>query len=237
MDPKTHPAITVTNIKNFIPITLEIESSQYASWAELFKIHCRAFQVLNHLSLKPECTSTPQPAATEGAKPDASSDPDETWSRLDAIVLQWIYGTISNDLLSTIIRPDSTACYAWAALKSLFHDNEATRVVLLQKKFTNLKLDSFQSMAAYCQETKVISDQLANVGAPVTEKNLVIQLLSGLNEAYGGTASILQNTKPFPTFYEARSALTLEETTKANHASSESALHTTTTPPTGSAPP
>ncbi|KAJ0872624.1 putative RNA-directed DNA polymerase [Helianthus annuus] len=188
----------------------------------------RAYEVIDHLS--PRLQTKPPAASTEAGKEpdDQSSSPvtGDVWKRLDAIVLQWIYGTISTDLLSTIIRPDSTAHYAWTALKSIFHDNQATRAVLLHQKFVNVKLDSFPSMAAYVQEVKVLSDQLANVGSPVTEHTLVIQLLTGLNEAYGGIASILQNTKPFPTFYEARSQLILEETTKANRVSHDTALNT-----------
>ncbi|KAF5812635.1 putative RNA-directed DNA polymerase [Helianthus annuus] len=237
MDPKNHPAITVSNIKNFIPITLEMETSQYASWAELFKIHCRAFQVLEHLS--PRQVDPPAAAAkdadkeksSDSDKQKSSAKDDDIWNRLDAIVLQWIYGTISHDLLSTIIRPDSTASYAWTALKSIFHDNQTTRAVLLQKKFANTKLDSFPSMTAYCQEVKMLSDQLANVGSPVNEQTLVIQLLSGLNEAYGSAATIIQNKDPFPTFYEARSQLILEETTKANRVANDTAFHTSHQPP------
>ncbi|XP_021986397.1 uncharacterized protein LOC110882767 [Helianthus annuus] len=74
--------------------------------------------------------------------------------------------------------------------------------------------------------TTIDTHQLANVGSPVTEKGLVIQLLSGLSEAYGVTATILQSQKPFPNFYEARSALVLEETNKANRLSTDSALLT-----------
>ncbi|XP_071714052.1 uncharacterized protein [Rutidosis leptorrhynchoides] len=37
MAAKIHPAITVNNIKNFIPITLEMNKTQYSSWVELFK--------------------------------------------------------------------------------------------------------------------------------------------------------------------------------------------------------
>ncbi|XP_021974390.1 uncharacterized protein LOC110869445 [Helianthus annuus] len=192
MDPKIHPAVTVTNIKNSISITLEMESSQYASWAELFKLHCRAYQVLDHLS--PKAKESP-PSSTAGSDKDKEKEQkdasDDAWNHLDAIVLQWIYATISPDLLSTIMRPDSTAAYAWAALKSIFHDNQHTRAVLLQRKFANVKLDSFSSMSAYCQEVKTLSDQLANVGSPVTEEQLVIQLLTGLNEAYESIATIL----------------------------------------------
>ncbi|KAH6825852.1 hypothetical protein C2S53_017815 [Perilla frutescens var. hirtella] len=44
-----HPALSMINIKSFVPIILEQESAQFSSWAELFKIHARAFQVLHHI--------------------------------------------------------------------------------------------------------------------------------------------------------------------------------------------
>ncbi|MCI42034.1 polynucleotidyl transferase, partial [Trifolium medium] len=34
-----HPALAVSNIKNHIPMVLEIEKDQYGTWAELFSIH------------------------------------------------------------------------------------------------------------------------------------------------------------------------------------------------------
>ena len=46
----THPALTVPNITNFIKIKLDIEKSQYNTWSELFKIHARAYQVIDHIS-------------------------------------------------------------------------------------------------------------------------------------------------------------------------------------------
>ncbi|KAJ9547690.1 hypothetical protein OSB04_020233 [Centaurea solstitialis] len=180
-----HPALTVSNIRNFIPITLEIENVQYASWAELFKIHARAFQVLDHII------------------PPRDKDVDDTlWKRLDAIVLQWIYGTISTDLLHTILEPDASAERAWTHLQDIFQDNKSSRA-------------------------------LANVGSPVSNQRLVLQLVSGLSEAYDGVATIIQQSDPLPPFYKARSMLTLEETRKAQqstHATAPAAALYTSTP-------
>ncbi|XP_056698353.1 uncharacterized protein [Spinacia oleracea] len=116
---KFHPALAVNNVKNFIPVTLDMESSQYNSWATLFKIHTRAYQVLDHI-----IPSKNQTANTETDEADQG-----LWDRLDAIVLQWIYGTISNDVLHTILEPDLTAMDAWNRLADLFHDNQTTRAV------------------------------------------------------------------------------------------------------------
>ncbi|XP_076928059.1 uncharacterized protein LOC143591873, partial [Bidens hawaiensis] len=150
MDGKIHPAVTVSNIKHFIPITLDNESAQYNTWSELFCIHCTAYLVDDHL--KPRIV---RHSASTGDKEKsaASTDPTpEQWKRLDAIVLQWIYGTISIDLLQTVMKKQTTAYDAWIALENFFQDNKSSPALHLQTKLTNTRLDSFKDMAAYCQE-------------------------------------------------------------------------------------
>ncbi|XP_071708180.1 uncharacterized protein [Rutidosis leptorrhynchoides] len=111
-----HPAVIVNSIKNFIPITLEMENSKYGAWSELFKIHCRAFNVIDHI-IPPTTTETESSTTTQTTPPTGSTNttppPTESWSRLDDIVLRRIYSTILGDLIHTILAPDSTALQAW----------------------------------------------------------------------------------------------------------------------------
>ncbi|CAH9050222.1 unnamed protein product [Cuscuta epithymum] len=145
-----HPALAISNIKNFIPITLDLENSDYSSWAELFKITARAYQVLDHILPSTDDTSSTSSTADPNLTADerlareaARKEAAALWSRLDAIVLQWIYGTISNDLLHTIIEVDSTAQDAWDRLSDLFQDNKHSRAVFLENEFTSTRLDQF----------------------------------------------------------------------------------------------
>ncbi|KAF5774184.1 hypothetical protein HanRHA438_Chr13g0608001 [Helianthus annuus] len=73
-------------------------------------------------------------------------------------------------------------------------------------------------MHEYCQELKVLADQLSNVDAPVDEQDLVLQTIAGLTEQYETVGTIIQNTKPLPSFIQVRSQLCMNETTKANQA-------------------
>ncbi|XP_074318189.1 uncharacterized protein LOC141654984 [Silene latifolia] len=179
------------------------------SWAELFLNTARAFDVLDHVA----------------PPKDAVLKKDGNWDRLDAIVKQWIYRTISIDLLHTILEPGATAQQAWDRLKDIFNDNQNSRAVTLEQQFSNIHMDNYLNVSAYCQALKMIADQLANVGSKVPETRLVLQLITHLSEGYDSVATIIQQSDPLPSFYKARSMLTMEEARKAKVAtSSDSAL-------------
>lgn len=180
------------------------------TWSELFRIHYTTFLVADHLAPRKVTSSS----STAGKDKAADSAP-ESWERLDAIVLQWIYGTISPGLLCTIHTKNTTAYDAWTALQNLFEDNKASRALYLQAKLTNTCLENFKDMAAYCQEVKTLADQLLNVEVPLTETQLVLKLLGGLTEQYVTIATVLRSKEPLPDFNNFRSSLCHEETQRA----------------------
>ncbi|XP_012847925.1 PREDICTED: uncharacterized protein LOC105967876 [Erythranthe guttata] len=67
----------------------------------------------------------------------------------------------------------------WKALASLFTDNEDYRAIQLEEQFKSLKKGSL-SIHDYCQLLKTTADNLADVGNPVSDKQLVLQTLHGL---------------------------------------------------------
>ncbi|XP_021763063.1 uncharacterized protein LOC110727763 [Chenopodium quinoa] len=193
-----HPALTVNNIKNAIPLILNYENVQYSNWVELFENHACAYNVLDHIDLK-----TPRPS-------DIS---DPLWTRLDAIVKQWIYGTISVDLLTTILSLKATTQQIWDRIKEIFQDNKSTRAVYLENQFNAIHVESFPNVTAYCQQLKSISDQLANVDQPVSDQKLVLRLVAGLSKSdYDTVATMIAQTDPLPSFNNACSRLLLEKT-------------------------
>ncbi|GAU48004.1 hypothetical protein TSUD_404810 [Trifolium subterraneum] len=127
-----HPALAVTNIKNSIPFVLEMEKDHYPMWAELFEVHARAHKVIDHI--------IPQPGKEQPTPTDASF---EMWTVLDSTVLQWIYSTISFDLLTTIMEKGSTAMAAWNRLAGLFEDNQNSRAVALEQDFSSTRVEDF----------------------------------------------------------------------------------------------
>ncbi|KAL9233674.1 hypothetical protein vseg_008638 [Gypsophila vaccaria] len=83
-------------------------------------------------------------------------------------------------------------------------------------------MDNYPNVSAYCQALKMIADQLSNVGSPVPETRLVLQLVTHLSEGYDSVATIIQQSDPLPSFYKARSMLTMEEARKVRTTNTQS---------------
>ncbi|XP_076912286.1 uncharacterized protein LOC143570542 [Bidens hawaiensis] len=171
MDAKLYPVVAISNIRTFIPVVLDNETAGYVTWYELFRIHCIAFQVQGHI----EPNTSPLAISGDKAK------------------LQCIYGTISQVLLQTIIKPKTTAYDAWCALQTLFQDNKPSRALYLHRKLINTRLENSSDMETYCREIKVLSYQLTNVDIALSNQQLVLQLFMGLTEQYETTTTVLKN--------------------------------------------
>ncbi|XP_055831012.1 uncharacterized protein LOC129900064 [Solanum dulcamara] len=173
----------------------ESKSSFHPALAELFKIHARSHKVIDHII----------PPAKGKEKPPKTEEEMELWVTLDATVLQWIYVTISQDLLHTILEPDTMAMEAWNRLRDIFQDKKYSRAVTLEYDFTHTEMKQFPNVSAYYQHLKSLSDQLKNVSSPVVNDRLVLQL------PYNGVSTLIRQSDPLPQFYQARSMLVLEE--------------------------
>ncbi|XP_074284315.1 uncharacterized protein LOC141608867 [Silene latifolia] len=153
--PKLHPVYSVTNIQNKVRV-LDGVKVPYSSWVKLFKLHARGYKVLHHID------GTRKPAETDSTY--------EEWCEIDAHVLQWIYGTLNDDLLSRVLEEESTAYEAWIRVKNIFTNNKGARAAALESEFSSLKLESMSSLEAYCQRLKEIADQLKDVDAAVKDQ-------------------------------------------------------------------
>ncbi|XP_074300003.1 uncharacterized protein LOC141631201 [Silene latifolia] len=101
-----HPTLAVANIKNHVTVVLGMDNDQYPLWVALFTNHAKSNRVLHHI-VKPK---------SGGPKPPVTDEEREMWDVLDATVLQWIYATVNNDLLETIVEEESTAMECWNRL-------------------------------------------------------------------------------------------------------------------------
>jgi len=73
------------------------------------------------------------------------------------------------------------------------------------------------TIAEYCGRMKTLADDLRDVGHPVQDSQLVLNLLRGLNPRFTTTADDIANSATgFPSFNQARDMLALKELRLAN---------------------
>ncbi|VFQ83654.1 unnamed protein product [Cuscuta campestris] len=185
---------TISNEKLHIPILLSFTELNYKKWSRLFLLLVRFFSLGDFLTGK----SVP------------SNNDDTDWYQLDALIQGWILSTINDEVSDLVLSSTDSASELWRSIHSLFHDNKPARAMQLEHQFRTTKKVSL-SISAYCQTLKNLADWLDDVDAPVSEQQLVLQVLRGLPDDMRGQTSFLQFQTPPPTFLQTRSALLLLE--------------------------
>lgn len=181
------------NIKLHVPMTLELKPSNFTKWSTAFQATCGKFGLLHHLAT----ASTSRPT-------------DEAWKQADFCVRGWMYSTVSDAVLNLAITDDTqTASVLWTTIGRVFQANKAPRAIFLNHEFHSMTQGDL-SIDAYCVRMKEKADELRDVGQPVSEPNLVLNLLRGLNEVYSGVADNIAGQQPL-TLATARHQLLLKE--------------------------
>ncbi|CAM8971679.1 unnamed protein product [Rhodiola kirilowii] len=207
-------ALHVASIKTHVPFLLDKEQSNYNKWRALFLVTLGKFALQDHVNHNPLMDT---------------SDPE--WKLLDFTVLSWIYGSISPNIMDTILKThDASAQEIWDAIENLFRDNKKARVIQLETEFRGL-VQGPQSITDYCQKLKVLADSLNDVDNPISDETLVLQTIRGLNNDFQTMETIIPMQRPFPTFQECRSMLLLEESRRSNISTVETALLATSATP------
>ncbi|XP_071740896.1 uncharacterized protein [Rutidosis leptorrhynchoides] len=183
---------TITYVDHLIPIKLDLAKMNYSHWSTLFSNHCHAFNVHNFFE-----------AAT------SSDPPDEETRKADAVVLGWIFLTISEPILERLLNSQPKTAYdGWE--KNIFQDNKHSKTVELTAELRSLNMGDLNA-ERYFRKVESISAMLTNLGAKIEEDELVTYAINGLNERFPHAHHIILHSNPFLSFNTVRSTITLEE--------------------------
>jgi hypothetical protein len=76
------------------------------------------------------------------------------------------------------------------------------------------------SVSEYYRKMKTMADSLGDLGCPVEDRMLVLNVLRGLSDRYTHLRSLIMRQRPFPTFLQVRDDLALEDITLGAQAAS-----------------
>ncbi|XP_012700726.1 uncharacterized protein LOC105914224 [Setaria italica] len=115
-----------------------------------------------------------------------------------------------------MIDDDQIAQDLWLTIEGLFHANKQSWATFLSHDFHSMTQGN-SSITVHCQRMKTLADALRDVGHPIQDSQLVLNLLRGLNPRFSNTIEDIANsTAGFPSFDQARDMLTLKELHLAN---------------------
>jgi hypothetical protein len=129
---------------------------------------------------------------------------------MDSVVFNWISNSISTDLHQVVRERGCTARHLWLAIENQFFGNREQRTLHLDAAFCTF-VQGDLSINEYCRKLKAMADDLADIGAPVEDRILILNILRVLNQRFKNVGSIIQRYSPFLNFLKVRDDLLLEE--------------------------
>lgn len=178
--------VSVLNIKALVPITLDIAAANFTRWRGLFLVALSKYALTDHV-------------LSDDHRPDLAK-----WFQMDCVVLAWLYGSISANLLQEVMSHDATACSVWRALELQFLGNCEQRSLNLTTEFRTFHQGDL-SVNDYCRRMKTMADSLSDLGDPLSDRALVLATLNGLNEKFDTLRSLITMQRPFPSIADVRS--------------------------------
>jgi hypothetical protein len=206
----------VLNVRQLVNIVLD--STNYASWRDLMEQAIQRYALIKHVT-----DDTP------------SNDPG--WIQMDSAVLNWISNSISADLHQVVWERDCTARHLWLAIENQFLGNREQHTLHLDAAF-RIFVQGNISLKEYCRKFKTMVDGLTDLGSPIEDRILILNILRGLNQRFEHVSSIIRRYSPFPNFFKVQDDLLLEEIHMDNTGPSTApmALYTNAAPSTARPP-
>jgi hypothetical protein len=198
--------IQTVAIRSHVPVTLDLAAGNYAHWHRFLLTVIGKFGLSDHID------------------PTAVHRIDDTeWVMIDHTITHWLYITILPEHLDVVMQPKDTAVTIWAAIASIFRDNQLSRVVYIDAEY-HAVVQGDLTIMQYCSRLKSYADQLRDLGQPVTETQQVFNLLRGLGRQYHAAIPHITSRIPLPSFLQVRSFLMLEEH-RAEQSARQQAAH------------
>lgn len=106
----------MVNIKSHVPTILDIVHPNYPEWQCLFD------SVISHIT----------------AAPSDAYRADSDWLMVHPCLVNWLYNTVTCDVLRIVRVPGTMAYAIWTAIVDLFRGHQLHRAVYLEAEFRNL---------------------------------------------------------------------------------------------------
>ncbi|KAF3773019.1 hypothetical protein EJ110_NYTH56384 [Nymphaea thermarum] len=139
---------------------------------------------------------------------------NEVWLAHDQSLVAYITSTLSEEVLGGV-DDDLTALELWSTLATTYSHVSEARFLQLRRQFQDIKRGT-RTVLEYLNEIKSVSDQLAAIGHPVSDKDKVQQALSGLGTEFDIFCTALEVLPILPSIEDLKNKLFQHEASHPN---------------------
>jgi hypothetical protein len=150
-------AVVMINVRQLVNIVLDSSSTNLAYWYDLMEQTLQRYALLEHVT-------------------DDTPSTDLGWIQMDNVSLNWINNSILADLHQVVWERGCTVCHLWLTIANQFLVNCEHRTLHLDVAFCTF-VQGDLSINEYCHKFKAMADGLADLGAPVDDRILVLNIL------------------------------------------------------------
>ncbi|OVA16053.1 hypothetical protein BVC80_8993g8 [Macleaya cordata] len=150
-------------------ITVKLDRSNFLLWHAQFLPFLQGYDLEGYVDGSNPC---PPQKLNNGSPNPAHS----TWRKQDKILLGWLMSSLTDYVLSTVVRY-STSADVWADLNRSFASKSEVHLLHMKKELQNIKKGS-RSMQDYITHAKMLADSLAASDCEVTDCELQHSILS-----------------------------------------------------------
>lgn len=185
------PAIPIS-AHHHLPIKLT--PANFSSWRTHLTALLNGFNLIGHIN-----GDTPRPDATTDVAASAR------WFQQDQLLLAAILGSVSAEILP-LLSSATTSAAAWSTLTRAFASTSRAHVVHLKTTLTKASIGS-RTITEYVNHIKAIADEFGLIDAPITDDDLTIYIINGLEPAYRDIVSAVRTRETSFRFEELRDRL------------------------------
>ena len=228
--PNNTPTLSTTNESQLLTLNpaaqapLKLSSSNYLSWKIQFETLFICYDLLGFID-----GSNPCPPKTSTTDNVATLNPAYTfWIRQDQLILNALIGSLSPTFIPFVARA-TTSREAWTVLANTYAKPTRGRIKQVKNLLKN-PTKGTMTVTGFLHSVKARSDELATLGAPIEEEDLIEKILDGLSDDYKELVRAVQARDNSITFDELHEKLLCFEASLSTTTKSETHLPITANP-------
>ena len=163
---------------NNFQFPIKLTATNYPAWYKQVHALLIVRDLEGYVTSKIVC-----PLATVGSGDAAAPNPAYSlWIRQDKLIYLALLGSCDSEARSVMAAVD-TSCDAWVALARAFSNQSQSRIMSLRERLSSITKGT-SSVSTYLPSIRNIADELALIGHPIDDLEMVIHTLNGLGPTF-----------------------------------------------------